>query len=263
MSHWVNFRKDRFYLVRYLSIETLLTLLVLSFQWNNREADLLTDMTVHWWHFVLIPVTIILAIQIPVLIHNCVHRNLRPPVLNLVMGEIAGVFVLLGFAAFELNHVAHHTHSDTDLDPHNPKQKKFLPFFLANNFGGTKVILFQHLKYHGDTLFNRGLFHLSVFLHFINVPLRLCFWLFLLGPVSLVLLFLPAYAFHMFVFAHINYVTHKTYDDGKSEIFNLNHNLYYQFVNFFGSGVYYHKNHHKNPAAYNPKLGPRKSWLLR
>jgi hypothetical protein len=67
----------------------------------------------------------------------------------------------------------------------------------------------------------------------------------------------------MFVFSHINYVTHETKEDGSVVLYNLDSNLYYKFVNFFGSGVYYHKNHHLHPAQYNPQFGASKSWLVR
>lgn len=62
----------------------------------------------------------------------------------------------------------------------------------------------------------------------------------------------PAYLTNVLVFAHINFATHKTNADGSTEIINLNHNMWYKTVNFFGSGVYFHKNHHVRPNLYDP-----------
>ena len=60
-----------------------------------------------------------------------------------------------------------------------------------------------------------------------------------------------------------NYVTHETQSDGRVEIYNLDSNLYYRFVNYFGSGVYFHRNHHVNPTFFNPQLGKSASRWMR
>lgn len=263
MNHWVLFKKDRLFLVKYLLAHIVLAGAALIVLLKTTDLSRLTELHLSWPHALLVIPGLIVAVQIPVLIHNCVHRNLRPKWLNFVAGEIAGFYVLLSMASFELNHVMHHSHPDSDLDPHNPYQKNFIKFFFANNFGGTDVVLHKYLQYHGNTGANKALFALIVFLHFINVPLRLALWFVVLGPTLFVAFFIPSYLFHMFVFAHINYVTHETKADGSIELYNLDSNLYYKFVNFFGSGVYYHKNHHANPGHYNPKLGRSTSWLFR
>ncbi len=263
MNHWVNFRNDRFYLLKYLSAHLALISLVVFFQWKNLNLDDFLTFHPTWYHLLLLIPGLIIGVQIPVLIHNCVHKNLRPKMANTIFGELAGFYVLLSLAAFELNHVMHHSHSDTDLDPHNPHKKNFFSFFLANNFGGGHVVYEMFKKYHGESLFNKYLFGFSMFLHFLNVPLRVAAWLFLLGPTLFVTFFVPSYLFHMFVFSHINYVTHETKDDGTVELYNLDSNLYYKFVNFFGSGVYYHKNHHLFPSRYNPQKGPSASRFFR
>lgn len=263
MSYWVSFKQDRFFLIKYLLIQTVLTSLLLVVQYNFIDLSEMTEFHFAWWQLALFPLGLIVAVKVPVLIHNCVHKNLRPKILNIIAGEIAGFYVLLSMASFELNHIMHHSHSDSDLDPHNPYKRNFFSFFFANNFGGTRVVLAKYLKYHGNTSMNRRLFEIMVVLHFINVPLRILFWMMLLGPSVFVTVFIPSYLFHMFVFAHINYVTHETKENGEVSVFNLDSNLYYKFVNFFGSGVYYHKNHHINPGVYNPKMGASTTWLFR
>jgi fatty acid desaturase len=263
MNHWAQFRKDRYYLIKYLSVHSIVILTILSIQFRLIDLNEMMTLDIHWWQLCLLPLGLIISVKAPVLIHNCVHRNLKPKIMNQIAGELAGMYVLLSMASFELNHIMHHSHSDSDLDPHNPYQRNFFGFFFANNFGGTRVVLDRYLKYHGDTRHNRFLFEVMVVLHFINVPMRILFWYMLLGPSLFVTFFIPSYAFHMFVFAHINYVTHETKPDGSIHLYNMDSNLYYKFVNFFGSGVYFHKNHHANPGFYNPKLGASKSFFFR
>lgn len=263
MNHWANFRKDRLFLVKYLSVHTLVILAILALQLKFVNLDEILHFKLDLWPVLLLPIGLIIAVQIPVLIHNTVHRNLRPKILNFIVGELAGFYVLLSMASFELNHVMHHAHADSDLDPHNPYKRNFFGFFFANNFGGTRVVLAKYLQYHGDTFANRRLFDLMVVLHFINVPLRIAFWVLLLGPSFFITFFVPSYIFHMFVFSHINYITHETKENGETFVYNMDSNLYYRFVNFFGSGVYYHKNHHEHPNHYNPKLGASTSYFFR
>lgn len=263
MNHWTLFRKDKFYLIKYLTAHLLFISSFLYIQYQLTNFDDFFSLEFSSWQILLLPFGLIIGVQIPVLIHNCVHRNLRPRMANFIVGELAGFYVLLSMASFELNHVMHHAHSDSDLDPHNPYKRGFIGFFFANNFGGTRVVLSKYLTYHGDNSYNRFLFKIIVVLHFLNVPLRLASWILLLGPSLFLVFFVPSYLFHMFVFSHINYVTHETKDDGSVHVYNLDSNPYYWFVNFFGSGVYYHKNHHANPAVYNPKTGASGSWLFR
>jgi fatty acid desaturase len=263
MKHWVKFRKDRFYLVKYLTFHMLLGLAVVALQLHFMSSPISFDITPEWWHLMVFPLGLIFAVIAPVTIHNCVHGNFKQKYLNNVIGEITGVYVLLSMAAFELNHVMHHAHSDSELDPHNPHNRNFFGFFLANNFGGAHVVEHKFLQYHGDTKENRMLFKLIMVLHFLNVPIRLAFWFLALGASAFFLVFVPSYLFHMFVFSHINYVTHETKENGEVVLYNLDHNLYYKFVNFFGSGVYYHKNHHLQPNFYNPQKGRSSSLLVR
>lgn len=262
-TSWVKFRQDRLYLIKYFAIHFIIAASVLAIQSHFYNFTKAIEIHFSIWSLILFPVGLIVGIKVPVLMHNCVHRNLRPPMLNFIAGELAGVYILMGLAAFELNHIMHHAHSDTELDPHNPDKKNFLGFFFANNFGGTRPVLTKYLQFHGDTKTNRSLFSLIVFMHFISVPMRVAFWFMLLGPSFFITVFLPSYLFHMFVFAHINFITHETKDDGSVEVYNMNSNIYYKLVNYFGSGVYFHKNHHLNPGHYNPRLGASYSLLFK
>lgn len=262
-SHWKKFRKDRFYLLKYFVVSFIVMLAVVALQAYFIDWKAFQAFFVRWEELLLLPIGLIVGVKVPVLIHNCVHGNVKIKWLNSVLGELAGVYVLLGMAAFELNHRMHHTHSDGELDPHNPHNKKFFLFIFANNFGGTRPVLEKFLKFHGNTKANKMIFQLSAAFHFAGVPLRAAFWLFLLGPSLFITFFIPSYLFHMFVFAHINYFTHEMNDEGKAVIHNLDGNLYYRFVNYFGSGVYFHRNHHVNPNHYNPQVGASDSWIFR
>lgn len=258
--HWKRFKKDRFYLLRYFVLGFFLLLAIVLFL---HEYKGIGNFDLNPYQLFLLPFGLIIGVQVPVIIHNCVHGNFRIKWLNILAGEIAGVYVLLGLAAFELNHRMHHVHSDSDMDPHNPHDKNFFKFFFANNFGGTEPVLKKYLKFHGDTRTNRNIFAATAFMHFLAVPVRALIWFYLLGPSLFLFFFIPSYLFHMFVFAHINFYTHETFEDGHAEVYNLNNNLYYRFVNYFGNGVYYHKNHHINPNFYNPQSGASTSWLIR
>lgn len=264
-SYWKSFKQNKYFLVTYFSISLFLFCLINYAILMNMEVSLIEHLSAPFSFkgLLLLPIGLIIGVQVPALMHNCVHGNMKPKKLNLILGELAGVYILLGMAAFEINHRMHHVYADTDLDPHNPEGKKFFKFFFANNFGGTEPVKRKFLSYHGDTLFNRFLFNAGVFFHFFNVPARIFLWVLILEPSLFVTFFLPSYLFHMFVFAHINYYTHKTMPDGTNEVYNFDHNLYYKFVNFFGSGVYFHKSHHKNPNVYNPMLGPSNNPFIR
>lgn len=264
-SYWRRFRKNKFFLLTYFFL-SLCAFITIDYLLLLRIEGSLTDFLMGPFSFnglYLLPLGLIIGVQIPALMHNCVHGNLRPRWMNILAGELAGVYILLGMAAFEINHRMHHVYADTELDPHNPEGKKFFKFFFANNFGGTEPVLRKHLEFHGDTKENRLIFKGIVLFHFLNVPARIFLWVMLLGPDLFLTFFVPSYLFHMFVFAHINYYTHKSLPDGTNEVYNMNSNLYYKFVNYFGSGVYYHKNHHKNPNIYNPMLGPSNSSFIK
>ena len=262
-NHWKKFKRDRWYLLRYFTLSFFLLLAIVIFQYNYIDLEQFKNIEISFYGLLFLPFGLIVGVKVPVLIHNCVHGNLKIKGLNTILGEIAGVYVLLGLAAFELNHRMHHVHSDSDMDPHNPHNKNFLKFFFANNFGGTKPVLTKYLQFHGDTKMNKFIFGVTAFIHFSAVPVRLIFWLFLLGPSLFLTFFVPSYLFHMFVFAHINFYTHETFEDGSAKVYDLNHNLYYKLVNYFGSGVYFHSRHHINPNYYNPQLGKSSSRIFR
>lgn len=261
-NHWARFRKERAFLIRYFSSHLLLLVpaVVALHAWAPISAWTFEPTA---WHLLLLAPAVLVGIWVPVVFHNCMHRNLRSRVANTIVAELTSFYALLSTAAFQINHIMHHAHPDTDLDPHNPDQRGFAGFFFSNSFGGGATVQKQFLSDHGDTRASRAIFAASMALHFANVLLRLFAWLLLFGPTLFVTFFLPSYLVNMFVFAHVNYVTHETLEDGTVVLYNRDSNLYYRFVNSVGSGVYYHKNHHANTSLYNPQRGPSASRFVR
>lgn len=195
---------------------------------------------------------IINGLVVSSLLHNTSHGNIKNKVLNRLVGEYCGYWVLYGYRNFTMIHMLHHQHSDTELDPVNPGGMSFLVFLSAPMrymIKRAQKFLFMTHGHHPD--YQRIMQTQVAVFHF-NLLLRALCWYLLLGPTLFTFFFLPAFFAIVFVFAHINYVCHRD-DQGEIEIVNIDHNLYYKVVNFFTMGGYYHLNHHLNMKAFNPK----------
>lgn len=83
---------------------------------------------------------------------------------------------------------------------------------------------------------------------------RILFWYLFLGTAGFLFFFIPSYLFNNILFTHLNYYSHRPHskENGNFEILNLNHNLYYKFMNSIFYGIYFHKNHHLKPSLSNP-----------
>lgn len=250
-SSWAKFRTDLYYLPRYLAIHTLILIAgyFLAFKYLNHDFQLhLTYM-----HLLLLPVALVFGIHVPTLMHNCVHGNLKSKNLNFIIGELCCFFVLMSLSIIGINHTLHHSHADSHEDPHNPAKKTFLQFFFTSLLTGVEIIGNKYYKFHGKSSKTIFLYKASVIMHHLGLFLRLGLWFLLLGPTLFVAFFIPAFFFYTFTFAHVNYITHIVDENGDVQIINVDSNAYYKLINFIGSGVYYHKNHHLNPKYYNPK----------
>lgn len=245
---WSKFRTNPYFLLRYFLVQTFVVIgVILLVKGYSLGLDLQFEST-PWF---LLPIALFIGIKVPTMMHNCFHKNFKN--FNFIIGELTSSFVLMGFGIMCVNHTFHHSFADTEADPHNPEGKSFFMFFLTAIFGGIGIIEERHLEFHGSTLKNRIIFKLNIFLHFAGIPLRIAAWYFLLGSELFLFLYIPSFIFYLFSFAHVNYVTHETNAEGESIILNKNSNAWYQFVNYVGDGVYFHKNHHHNPSLYNPK----------
>jgi fatty acid desaturase len=245
---WSGFRTKVSFLSLYLFIQLVIVLLITITAFLLDLRSVVTFDPILW---LVAPFAALLGIKLPTLMHNAVHSNFKG--LNFLIGEMTSQFILISFGVVCINHTFHHSKPDSDEDPHAPMQKGFLIYLLTCLHSGVGVIKKRFLKYHGDTSKNRGIFNLNIGLHFIGIPLRLVAFYMILGPALMLTLYLPALVAFTFTFAHVNYITHQDDSEGNPLILNKNSNLWYQFVNLIADGIYFHKNHHKNPNLYNPK----------
>lgn len=187
------------------------------------------------------------------LLHNTSHGNVGNKYINRIVGEYCGYWVLYGFSNFVLVHMLHHQFSDKDLDPVNPKGMRFFVFLTAPMrymIQTTKQFLFQ---VHGKEKNYHSIMNAQVVVFHLNLVLRLLIWYLILGKTLFYTFYIPGFLTIVTIFAHINYVCHRDLEDGSVEVVNLDHNLYFKVANFFTMGGYFHKNHHLNMKAFNPK----------
>ncbi|MFP5492356.1 MAG: fatty acid desaturase [Bacteriovoracia bacterium] len=249
---WLQFKKDYLFLTKYLLGQSLILLLLIAVLW---QAPLI-DYQFAWnaWSLMLPPMWLILGIQLPVIMHNCIHGNFKTKIYNEILGESFGLYVLMSLRILRINHFLHHAHADTKNDPHAPDEDSFFVYFFRAQITGSNVIEKHYLQFHGDTPRNRRIFTLNKILHYLGHPLRAMLWFVLLGPSLFLVLYVPSFMIYSMAFAHVNYITHQRNGENEVVIINKNNNYYYQFINWIGMGVYFHKNHHQNPKLLNPKF---------
>ncbi|MBY0412831.1 MAG: fatty acid desaturase [Bdellovibrionales bacterium] len=250
-NSWTKFKTNPLYLPTYLGVHTLILVIAYALLLQYSNHDLSLHLTFN--HLLLLPVALVFGIQVPTLMHNCVHDNLRSKKLNFIIGELSCFFVLMSLGIIGINHTLHHAHADSHEDPHNPAKKTFLQFFFTSLVTGVEIIGNKYYRFHSKSTRTKILYNSSICMHYAGIFLRLGLWFLLLGPTLFISFFIPAFFFYVFAFAHVNYITHIIDEEGKAQIININSNIYYKLINFIGSGVYYHKNHHLNPRCYNPK----------
>jgi len=246
-----QFKKNPNYLLNYciksIVFFTMAITLLLMTKGLNLSFNIKTG------HYFL-PLMAILFCGLPSsILHNCAHRNFKPLLLNNILGEICGTFMLYGFKGFQVGHMFHHIYPDNPTyDPHPPRGYSFLRFVISPIEATLRVIRTAYFDFFGENEETRRSLAIQTSLFNIGIGLRVIFLFILLGPVYFSLLYLPIYLTNIFVFAHINYATHIENEDGNSEIINLDHNFYYRFVNLVSFGGYFHKSHHLKPQLLNP-----------
>ncbi len=202
--------------------------------------------------FVILILAVINGLVVSSLLHNTSHSNVPTKILNRIVGEYCGYWVLYGFSNFSLVHILHHQHSDEEMDPVNPKGMSFIVFVSAPMRYMIKKTKLFLMSVHGDKAGYSLIMDAQVVLFHFNLILRLSIWYMLLGKFLFFAFYIPGFLTIVSIFAHINYVCHRDHIDGSVEIVNLNHNLYYKVANFFTMGGYFHKNHHVNMKLFNP-----------
>jgi fatty acid desaturase len=260
MNHiWTAFKSDKYYLTKYFLIHTLLLVGAACLLLHFRGLNIIVNLNIYY--LLLFPFAFLFGIQIPVLMHNCMHGNLKSKKTNFILGELSGFFALMSLNILRINHILHHAHSDTKKDPHSPSDKNFITFFFVGQLTGARIIEDNFFDFYGKDLKNIILFKFNIFLHYGGHFLRLFVWYLILGPNLFLSFYVPAFLIYSVAFAHVNYVTHQKDEFGNIEIINKDDNWYYNLINFIGSGVYYHKNHHGNPRLMNPMVLSRNKLL--
>jgi fatty acid desaturase len=246
-----QFKKDQNYLLNYCIRSILLFSILILLIANFKGIELSFHLTEY---SVYLPLLGILLCGLPSsILHNCAHGNIKPHWLNQLVGELCGTFMLYGFKGFQVGHMFHHIYPDNPVyDPHPPRGYSFLRFVISPIEATLRVIEKGYFDSFGENEKTRRSIKIQTYLFNVGIVLRLMFLFLLLGPVLFTFLYLPIYIGNIFVFAHINYATHVENENGDSEIINLDHNLYYKFVNIVSYGGYFHKSHHLKPQQFDP-----------
>lgn len=244
----MQIRKDQYYLLKTYFIEALVlaSLCLIFHKFISNDHGLNLSLVI------FLPFGIIFGLMVASFIHNASHGNVGGKFVNRLAGEFCGTWVLYGFTNFVMIHSLHHKYSDRELDPVNPQGMSFLTFLFAPMRYMIRVAQKWLNKVHGHNInYSRILFLQTILFH-INLILRISLWFMLLGPGLFLCFYLPSLLANYAVHAHINFVCHNEKEDGSVEILNLNHNVYYKFVNFVTAGGYFHKNHHLDLKLFNP-----------
>jgi len=249
--NWKSFKSDPYFFFKYFFIQMLTSLLIFGALLNYKEEIHLMPQ-LHWSHFIFLPFALVIGVQLPAILHNAVHRNIKPLALNDIIGELVGFFVLFGLGPFRISHILHHAYADSESDTHPPHGKNFAWFLMTTQMNTIKVIRQKFLDQHGHHFKNHLILIVELFFYYISLLCRVGIWFLIFGPEFFLAFYLPAYIVNVLVFAHVNYATHATQDDGSVKIINLNNHWYYKLINNIGSGVYFHANHHHSPNLYNP-----------
>jgi stearoyl-CoA desaturase (delta-9 desaturase) len=165
--------------------------------------------------------------------------------------------MLYGYKSFSLGHMFHHIYPDSpDYDVHSPRGYNFFSFLISPVKDTVRVVQRAYYERFGKNELTEKKIKIQIVLFQLSVVLKVIFLFLLLGPKLFVVFYLPLYIANLFVFAHINFVTHRLNDNGDYEVVNLNHNIYYKVVNFLSCGGYFHKSHHEKPQYLNPMNAP-------
>jgi fatty acid desaturase len=252
-AHPINqFKKSRHFYLRYDGFYLLLcsALLVLMYVTGFRPV---IGMPAWWWPLCLPPLMFAL-VWAHLLIHNCTHGNLPRPI-NRIVGELLGLLVVVRYASWDIVHLRHHKYSDDrEKDPH-PNFGSFAKTVWQTVIRVEAQLMQQYFDVWGDTPENRRLERRRAWVSYgTNFVLVAC-WVWLLGPLFVLLVFAPAeWAAGLFVI-HFNWSTHNGERGTSGDDFrpvNLNRG-YYWIGNKLFSGIYMHANHHRLPGLFDPR----------
>ncbi len=245
---FLRIQKDPAYLLKNYLIDLFITVALIVLLKTILSS---WDLSVGQMIF-LTPFAMIWGCLIASFLHNASHANVGGNLLNRIVGEFCGAWVLYGYSNFIMIHHLHHRYSDEKHDPVHPGEMNFLVFLSAPMrymIVATKGWLRER---HGHEEKYETLMEAQTVIFHINLVLKIVFWHTVFGTDLFLAFYVPALLANYGILAHINYVCHRENEDGSVEIVNLNHNLYYRFANFITFGGYYHKNHHLRLNVFNP-----------
>ncbi|HSW03794.1 fatty acid desaturase family protein [Aquabacterium sp.] len=246
-SPWWLFGLVPLFLTRFRYIIAGAAVLILLTLWHYR-------MEMSWGLAILCIAAIYLGHLSAVFIHNAAHLNFRPLWLNGVIGEACALQQLsAGLVVWRFFHAHHHAFpDDPERDPHPPKGYTFWQFIDVARLLIARRLEGLYLKNWGDTAETRKRWKQQNLLLLLSRFAKTLFVFSLLGPKYFALAFVPSYISNVLCLAAFNYFTHQEQPEGTVEARNLRGSPYFDFCNRFLFGVYYHKNHHRNPRAFNP-----------
>ena len=246
-----KFSKDPNYLIRYfllnLGIFTLLNFSLVSFELSFLHFS---------WNLgllLIIPIALVLGLVSATAFHNASHGNIKPRILNSLIGELTANLSLEDLRCFTVGHMLHHKHTDhPTLDPHPPQRMTFLQFILNSRQSTIAVISQFYFKKHGVAAAQKRNVKLQIGIYHLLSLSKLAFWFLLFGWLGFLLLYLPSFLSYFFGFAHLNYISHQPDQSGEVTIHDRDGKLFYRLMNMLTAGGYYHKSHHLYPGFYNP-----------
>lgn len=209
-------------------------------------------------YFYAIPVAVLITFPLTAMIHNPSHDSVRPRWLNRPVGELVGLFHMIGFPDWKIIHIFHHQHSDhPEFDPHPPGQKTYLQFVLSMRKMAAAAFILHYCRIFGQSEDSARRLKWFSLASRADMLMRATFWYFVLGAQLFTYLFLTSISFKMLHYAWFNYATHR-FIDGEYRTQNFNH-WGYKFINAIAWGLYYHDNHHSQPSLFNPKHMPQRT----
>lgn len=206
----------------------------------------------HPMYFAALPVAVLITFPLTSLIHNPSHDSVRPRWLNRPVGELTGLYHMIGFPDWKIIHVFHHQHADNpELDPHPPGEKTYFEFLLSMRKIAAASFVSHYFRLFGQTEDSARRLKWFARATRVDMLMRATFWYLVLGAQLFTYLFLASIGIKMMHYAWFNWSTHRPVN-GEYKTQNYNH-WAYRFVNLISWNLYYHDNHHAQPSLFNPK----------
>jgi stearoyl-CoA desaturase (delta-9 desaturase) len=246
-----QFKRDRRFYLKYDSFWALACLAASAAMLATGHTSVFGLFQWKWlWSF---PVVLFVAIQCHVFVHNATHGNL-PRLVNRLIGELAGLFIVVRYASWDIVHMRHHQYSDhATKDPHPAYPSYFLSFWRSVTTVEQQLMQHYYDTWGGDTPENRAREALRAKVSYGANIFLLIAWHLMLGPGLFWLVFIPANILGAMFIGHFNWSTHNGERKNNFRPVNLNHG-YYWLGNRIFFGIYFHANHHKRPGLFNPML---------